>query len=177
MLIMLPAALLARLYVLTVRRAVASIEIGNQPLIPLDVAVLDAATGQPIRAAKVDLPFLHPAWRGRREMTGGDLRKEHGPLGWQPSPLMTDGSGSAHTAVKAQKTRRIEHHAHGLLPVDGQAEVAFHPVHGLRVEADGYETWIKFLNDITSDDGRRLDHLIPMPITVRLKPIDRRASD
>jgi hypothetical protein len=141
-------------------------------MIPLDVAVLDAATGQPIRGAKVDLPFLHPAWRGRREMRVGDLRKEHGPPGWQPSPLMTDGAGSAHTAVKAQKTRRIEHRAHGLLPVAGQPEVTFHPVHGLRVDADGYETWVKFLNDITPDDGRRLDSLIPMPITVRLKPVD-----
>jgi hypothetical protein len=79
--------------------------------------------------------------------------------------------------VKAQRTRRIEHHAHGLLPVAGRPEVTFHPVHGLRVEADGYETWVEFLNDIRPDDGRRLDNLIPMPITVRLKPIDLRASD
>src|SRR5215472_17104528 len=88
MLVTLAAALLARLYVLTVRRAVAYMEIGDQPMIPLDVAVLDAATGQPIRGAKVDLPFLHPAWRGRHEMRLGDLRKEHAPPGWQPSPLM-----------------------------------------------------------------------------------------
>jgi hypothetical protein len=176
MLVTLPAALLARLYVLTVRHAVASIAIGNPPVIPLDVVVLDAATGQPIRGAKVDLPFLHPAWRGRREMRVGDLRKEHGPPDWQPSPHMTDRGGSADTAVKAQKTRRIEHHAHGLLTVAGRPEVTFHPVHGLRVETEGYETWVEFLNDITPDDRRRLDNLIPNPITVRLKPIDHRAS-
>jgi hypothetical protein len=52
--------------------------------------------------------------------------------------------------------------------------VAFPPVIGLRVEADGYETWVKFLNDIAPDDGRRLDSLVPMPITVRLKPVDQR---
>jgi hypothetical protein len=177
MLVTLPAAFVARLYVRQVKNAVTSIESGNPPFIPLDVVVLDAATGQPIRGAKVDQPFLHPAWRGRSEMRVGDLRKEHALSGWQPSPLMTDGGGSAHTAVKAQKTRRIEHRAHGLLPVAGQPEVTFHPVHGLRVEADGYETWVEFLNDITPADGRRPDNLIPMPITIRLKPIDRRASD
>jgi hypothetical protein len=48
------------------------------------------------------------------------------------------------------------------------------PVIGLRLEADGYETWVRFLNDIAPDDGRRLDNLVPMPITVRLNPLDHR---
>ena len=95
MLVTLPAAFLARPYVLTVRQAVVYTEIGNPPMIPLDVVVLDAAAVQPIRGGKVALPFLHPAWRGRREMRAGDLRKEHGPPDWQPTPLMTDGGGSA----------------------------------------------------------------------------------
>ncbi len=151
-------------------------EEGNPPLIPLDVVVLDVATGRPVRGAMVDLPFLHPAWRDRREVKVGDLRREHGPPGWRPSPLTTDGGGRAHTALKAQRKRRIEHRARGLPPVAGPPEVAFHPVIGLRVEADGYETWVKFLNDIAAEDGRRLDNLIPMPITVRLKPVDRHAS-
>ena len=58
----------------------------------------------------------------------------------------------------------------GLLPVAGEPEVAFHPVHGLRVEADGFETWVKFLNDVEPDDGRRIAPMIPLPVTVRLKP-------
>jgi hypothetical protein len=178
MLITLPAALLARLYVLTVRQKAAYIEnFDNPPVIPLDVVVLDTAIGQPVRGAKVDLPFLHPAWRGHSELSIGDLRRDHGPPGWQPSPLMTDGGGSVHTALKAQRKCRIEHRGRGLPPFAGRPVVVFHPVHCLRVEADGYETWVEFLNNITPDDGRRLDNLIPMPITIRLKPIDRRAFD
>jgi hypothetical protein len=73
MLVTLPAAFLARLHVPTVRQPVAYTAIGNPPLIPLDVVVLDADNGQPIQGAKVNLPFLHPAWRGRREMTVVDL--------------------------------------------------------------------------------------------------------
>jgi hypothetical protein len=140
MLLTLPAALLDWLYVLSVRQGVAHIEISNPPLIPLDVVVLDAATGQPVRGAKVDLPSLHPAWRNRREMKVGDLKRDHGPPGWRPSPLMTDRGGRARTAVKAQMNRRIEHRIHGLFPVAGRPEVVFHPVIGLRVEAEGYET-------------------------------------
>jgi hypothetical protein len=176
MLLSVVAALPGWLYVQTVRQGVAHFVEGNPPLIPLDVVVLDAATGQPVPDARVDLPFLHPSWRDRREMEVGDLRREHGPPGWRPSPLTTDGGGRAHTALKAARKRRIEHRVHGLLPVAGQPEVTFHPVIGLRVEADGYETWVKFLNDIAPEDGRRLDNLIPLPITVRLKPVVRRAS-
>jgi hypothetical protein len=177
MLVTVLAAFLARFYVLTVRQKAVYIEnVGNPPVIPLDVVVLDAATGQPVRGAKVDLPYLHPAWRGHSELSVGDLRRDHGPPGWQPSPLMTDGGGSVHTALKAQRKCRIERRGLGLPPFAGRPEVVFHPVHGLRVEADGYETWVGFLNDITPDDGRRLDNLIPMPITIRLKPVDRRAT-
>jgi hypothetical protein len=176
MLLTLAAALSGWLYVETVRQEVAHSEGGNPPLIPLDIIVLDAATGRPVRGAKVDLPFLHPSWRDRPDMKVGDLRREHGPPDWRPSPLMTGGDGAAHTALKAGRKSRIEHHAYGLLPAATRPEVVFHPVIGLRVEADGYETWVKFLNDIAPDDGRRLDNLISMPITVRLKPVDRRDS-
>jgi hypothetical protein len=175
MLLTLAAALPGWLYVQMVRQEVAHLNGGgNPPLIPLDIIVLDAATGQPVRGAKVDLPFLHPSWRDRPEMKVGDLRREHGSPDWRPSPLTTDAGGGTQTALKAQRKRFIEHQAHGLLPVVGQPDVVFHPVIGLRVEADGYETWARFLNDIAPDDGRRLENLVPMPITVRLKPIGHR---
>ena len=174
MLLTLAAALPLWLYVQAVRQEVAHSDGGNPPVIPLDIIVLDAATGRPVRGAKVDLPFLHPSWRDRPEMKVGDLRREHGPPDWRPSPLTTDEGGGAQTALKAGRKRVIEHHAHGLLPVAGRPEVVFHAVIGLRVEADGYETWVKFLNDIAPDDGRPPDNLVPMPITVRLKPVDQR---
>jgi hypothetical protein len=175
MLLTLAAALVVWLYVQTVREGVAHYAGGNPPLIPL-VVVLDAATGQPVRGAKVDMPLLYPSWRDRPEMKVRDLRTEHGPSDWRSSQLTTDGDGGVQTFIKGQRKRVIKHHAHGLLPVVGQPEVVFPPVIGLRVEADGYETWVKFLKDIAPDDGRRLDNLIPMPITVRLKPVDRRGS-
>jgi hypothetical protein len=167
-------ALLGWRYTRSVRQQVAPLEAGNPPLIRLDVIVLDAETGQPVPGATVDQPFLHPAWRGGPGMKVGDLRKQHGPPGWRPSPFRTDGRGRAGTAVKASWKRRIEHRVHGLVPVVGQREVTFHPVHGVRIEADGFESWVKFLSDIAPEDGRRLDNLSTLPITVRLKPIEHR---
>jgi hypothetical protein len=171
------AAFTGWLYVRAIRLEAARIGfVGNPPVVPLDITVLDADTGQPVPNAKVELPFLHPSWRGRPEMKDGDLRKEHGHTDWRPSPLTTDGGGGTRTAMKAQKKGSIEYRLLGLLPVAGPPRMIFGPVIGLRVEADGYETWTRFLDDITPDDGRRQSNLVPMPITVRLKPVDGRAS-
>jgi hypothetical protein len=167
-------ALAGCLYTQSVRQRVAPLEAGNPPVIRLDVVVLDADTDQPVPGATVDQPFLHPSWRGGPEMKVGDLRKQHGPQGWRPSPLRTDGRGRAGTAVKASWKRHIEHRLHGLVPVAGRPEVTFSPIHGVRVEADGYETWVRFLDDIAPEDRRRLDNLSSLPITARLKPIEQR---
>ena len=109
-------------------------------------------------------------------MKTGDLREDHGPENWRPSPLITDDGGGARTGTTALMERRVKWRFLGLLPVAGGPEVAFDPIEGLRVEADGFETWVKFLNDVEPDDGRHIAPMIPLPVTVRLKPVERPAS-
>jgi hypothetical protein len=65
--------------------------------------------------------------------------------------------------------RRLEPYAYGLLSIAGSPEVVFHPVSGIRVSAEGYEIWTKYLDDIRKECGFRLAHGIPLPIVVRLK--------
>src|SRR5262245_37290285 len=93
MLLVAASALPAWFHGQTVRQGVAYSGGGNPPLIPLEIVVVDAVTGQPVRGAKVDLPLLHPSWRGRPEMKVGDLRREHGPPDWRPSPQTTGADG------------------------------------------------------------------------------------
>lgn len=159
------------LYVTTLREEVARYPGGNPPTIPINIVVLDADTGQPVVGARVDLPILHPSWRDRPEMNTGDLRKDHGHENWRPNPMITNGGGGAHTIMKASVKRRVKERFHGFIPVAGEPEVVFPFIIGLRVEADGYEAWAKFLNDLGPDDGRPLGNLNPMAITVRMKPI------
>jgi hypothetical protein len=168
MLILLVVAATLWLYVRTVKQSLGPAPIGIKILIPLDILVLDNATGQPIPGAKVDLPLLHPDRRNRPELEAHDLGRGLSPME-EPAPFLTDENGRAKAAVMAMREKRLEHRVHGLLPVAGSPEIVFHPVAGVRVRASGHETWVKTLEEIRREDGRLLAHGTALPVVIRLK--------
>src|SRR4051794_12506605 len=70
----------ARTVINVVGRAIAGLyppatfNLGNPPVIPLKLIVVDDSTGHPLRDAKVDMPFLHSDWRNSPDLTHRDMR-------------------------------------------------------------------------------------------------------
>jgi hypothetical protein len=157
------------LYVQTLTQCLGPAPIGIKEIVPLDILVLDDAMGQPIQGAKVDIPFLHPAWRNGPDLRDRDLRKAADPFDEMESlPFRTDEGGKTRVGMIVGRDRRIRDTSFGLMP-EIEEKVVFSPLLGARVSADGYETWVRYLDDIAREDGRPLKHLIPFSIVVRLK--------
>jgi hypothetical protein len=158
------------LYVRTVQQSLGPVPTGTEIMIPLDIQVIDEATGRPIQGAWIDLPFLHPAWRSRPDRRGLDLRLELAPAESSPLPFLTNRDGRITVAAKAGVERRLESYAYGFLSKAGSPEVAFPPVAGIRASAEGYEIWTTYLDDVRKERGLRLAGGAPLTIVARLKP-------
>ena len=172
MLLMVPIAANCGLYAWGLRESIghpilSDIKVG----IPLNIRVVDDVTGRPIRGAGIFFPMLNPEWRARPEMANGDLNQNLNPgVVLQPSAITEyDGAMKPGIGTMGWHERRLKSTFLGLLPVAGAPEIRLPPTSGIRVAANGYETWTAFLEDVAASSGKPLVNGVPLSVEVRLK--------
>lgn len=131
-------------------------------LIPLEITVVDDVDGQPISNARVDERFLY----------GAQGRGEQGQLGglspYVSSTPPTDRLGRTKGGMMAIEGTRIEFAMRGLIPTP-RREISFPKRAGLIVQADGFETSAKLLEEIRTRDGLSIANGVPCQVVIPLK--------